>query len=174
MFNMDRETRYDRERRSQDRERLLREFRQYVEQNNPPLMADLKAHMKPLLDFMYASLPELLSIVNAKIFPMRVVDRGETGFGFSSDILDGLKLIDTRDNDETMRNSARVKSHIENTQTQNFYGPVGNVGANHGSVNTASSSPSHKKRVWENQFFWWLLGIPSALFVAYLTFRFGW
>jgi len=114
-------SRYDLERREQERRRLLEVYRSYVDQNSPPLMSDLKNHMKPLLDFGYANLPELLNIVNAKIFPMRVVnnDDGLVSYNTSTDVLGGLRLIDTRDNEETLRNSSKsgLPTHLTNAKS---------------------------------------------------------
>src|SRR3989344_3298408 len=114
-------SRYDLERREQERRRLLEGYRSYVDQNSPPLMSDLKKHMRPLLEFGYANLPELLNIVNAKIFPMRVVDtdNGPLSYSTSTDVLGGLRLIDTRDNEKTLRNLAKsdLPTHLRNVKS---------------------------------------------------------
>lgn len=91
-------TRHDLERRRQEREYMLAKYRKYIDDNNPPLLNDLQEHMKPLIDWGYANIPELLSIVNAKIHPMKVINIHEGTFVYTANIFDGLKLIDTRDN----------------------------------------------------------------------------
>lgn len=73
-YQPQRETRYDREKRQIDKDRLMRELREYLEKNNPPLLGDLKHRLRPLLGFGYAHLPELIDLVNVKIFPMKIMN----------------------------------------------------------------------------------------------------
>ena len=59
--------------RKDEKDYAIRQFREFIDNNNPPLLGDLIIAMKRVTSFGYAGLPELLMIVNAKIYPLRVV-----------------------------------------------------------------------------------------------------
>lgn len=160
-----REGRYARERWLQDRDRSLKEFRKYINDNNPPILNDLKAHMKPMLQWGYATLPDLLLIVNAKISPLKVVDIHANKVTFSTSPLQDLRIIDPRDDSLANKESF----------TQNFHGPVGTVGKNYGSsTGSKPTTSTTKRKFWENHLVLSVIGILGALFVAYLSYEFGW
>ena len=60
------------------------------------------------------------------------------------------------------------------TFTQNFHGPVGTVGANHGKSLADQRVQKTKRKFWENPLFLTILAGFGALIVAYLTYRLGW
>jgi hypothetical protein len=157
-------SRYDLDKRRQERESMLRKFRQYIDDNNPPILGDLKTQMEPLLSWGYASLPDLLTIVNAKISPLKIIDTHDNKFISKANYLDDLRMIDSRDS-----SAAAV--------TQNFHGPVGTVGHNAGTSSALHISHQSKKttiRFWEKPLFIALLSIPLGLVVVFLAYKFGW
>jgi len=83
-----------------EREYSLKQFREYVDDNNPPIMSDLVKAMKRVTDFGYASLPDLLTIVNDKIYPSKVIEDDskprQSKYIRVEPYLEYLILVDTR------------------------------------------------------------------------------
>lgn len=60
------------------------------------------------------------------------------------------------------------------TFTQNFHGPIGTVGVNHGKSLAGRQVQKTKRKFWENPLFLTILAGFGALIVAYLTYRLRW
>jgi len=86
------------EARRVDKARLLGELRELLN-NKPVLWPDLLAVIKPMAEYGYATIPELLLMVNQSIYPMKVIQTFTPMNDYpnlaamSSDY--GLKMIDT-------------------------------------------------------------------------------
>lgn len=83
---------------------------------------------------------------------------------YGTDILDGLKLIDSRK--DMAGNSSKV--------VQNFSGPIGTVGTNYGTSNGSKQSLEPKQKLLENPLFMTILGTMGTLLVSYVVYKLGW
>jgi hypothetical protein len=87
----------DREARERDKERLFLQLREYIDNNNPPELSNIKKLIKPLLSFGYVSLHDILTIVNAKIYPLIIENSQNDEVIISWDsLLKDLRMTDTR------------------------------------------------------------------------------
>ena len=87
--------------RAADKARLLNELRDLLN-NKPPLFNELLAVMKPILDFGYATRPELLHMVNSSIHPLKIIvdPNAKNTYGMieqHSPLTWNLIMIDTND-----------------------------------------------------------------------------
>jgi hypothetical protein len=89
-------TRSDMERWQAEREHALREFRNYIDDNNPPILEELQKRIETLVKYRY-SIDDLLNIVNAKIDPFEVTNVQDSKVVVTKieDIIN-LKMINTK------------------------------------------------------------------------------
>jgi hypothetical protein len=107
---------FDKQSRSEEKDRLLLELRQFLKENNPPLLSDLIIKIKPIVKFNHVKSEELLLMINQTINPCKIILDQEDKAAYTHPWYEDLKMIDSRETTPATDDMVTIRLNKKGTE----------------------------------------------------------